>query len=684
MKSSPTASSSFSDSECALPKLVMNKLRGRLAAVGLAAFLIATPALAQPAADTLPRLERLVRTGDPDALASLLRERAGHAPGAPYAARVAWLKLLRQAYLDKGEAGAAADTAVEIERAALGQNDGFNAAIGALGRIERLTGSRPSDALAALNALDARSASVAEPEFVAALQQAYGDVYQALGQFDFALSHYLKALEICRQHPGLLRPTPNLLRLSIAKVQVYTREAAQVLETLHQIGPDGGALPPAGAARAAVIEGIAESMRKRNAASLAAYARGLEIARRNGLVSFEASALANMADGYLQERNWAKAEQTARAALEAVNRGRVEGIGTTAMVNLGLALAGQGRLDEGLKYIDRAATEMEVAQAWPDLVNTLGEKSQALERAGRLREALSTLQQQQRVAARLSAAERSNAVTVLQEQFNAQRRAVQIEGLRRENALKDEEIHKRRVWQAVASAGAAMALTLCALAWVLYRRSAQGARRLQLLNRELAFHSTHDALTGLRNRRSFRATMAQREASPGAGDQCFVLLDIDHFKSINDRFGHAAGDAVLVDVARRLRDVAGERATALRWGGEEFLIHADGLPVQQHAGFVRELLEAVSCTPVSTEEDVATQVTISAGALSLPDQGAASLDWQQALALADHALYRAKDAGRNRAYLADGRLARAGVAGLRLEPVLPDGCGAEAPVCHPS
>jgi diguanylate cyclase (GGDEF)-like protein len=662
-------------------KHAMNKLRGRLAAAGAAVLLIAAPVLAQPAPDTLARLEQQVRAGDPGALAALLRERAGYGPGAPYEARVAWLKLLRQAYVDKGDNSAAVDTAAEIERAALGRDDAFNASIGALGSIERLTGSRPSDALAALNALDARSAHVVEPEFVAALQQAYGDVYQALGQFDFALSHYLKALEICRQHPGLLRPTPNLLRLSIAKVQVYTREAEQVLDTLHQIGPDGGALPPAGAVRAAVIEGIAESMRKRNAASLAAYARGLEIARRNGLVSFEASALANMADGYLQEHSWNKAEQTARAALDAVKRGRVEGIGTTAMVNLGLALAGQGRLDEGLKYIDRAATEMEVAQAWPDLVNTLGEKSQALERAGRLREALSTLQQQQRVAARLSAAERANAVTVLQEQFNAQRRAVQIDGLRRENALKDEEIRKRRVWQAVASAGAAMALTLCALAWMLYRRSAQGARRLQVLNRELAFHSTHDALTGLRNRRSFRDTMAQRASGAGAGDQCFVLLDIDHFKSINDRLGHAAGDAVLVGVAHRLRAVAGERATALRWGGEEFLIYADGLPLQQHAGFVRELLEAVSAAPISSGADTGPQVTISAGALSLPAQGAASLDWQQALALADHALYRAKDAGRNRGYLADGRLARAGVAGLRLEPVLPAGCGAEAPSC---
>ncbi len=644
----------------------------------------AAPAPEAPAL-ALERLEEQVRAGAPGALAALLAERRHFLAGVSPAQRIAYLTLLRQAHVDKGDGAAAADVAIEIERAALAADDGLNAALGALGRIERLTASRPADALAALNALDARSARLGQPEFVAALQQAYGDAYLALGQFDFALSHYLKALEVCRQHPALLRPTPNLLRLSIAKLQVYTRAPEQVLETLGQIAADGGALPPAGRVRAAVIEGIAQSMRGNGARSLGAYRRGLELARTYDLPALEANALSNLADGYLQERSWVKAEQTASAALRVAERAHDVHTARMAMVNLGMALAGQGRVDEGMKQIDRAAREMEVEQSWPDLVNALSEKSRGLEQAGRWRDALAALRHQQRIAARLTAAERENAVMVLQEQFNAQRRAVQIEGLRRENALKDDEIRSRRTWQAVASAGAAAALLLCAVAWLLYRRSAQGARRLQVLNAELEFHSTHDALTGLLNRRSFRDTMlaraaAQEGATRGA-DQCFVLLDIDHFKAINDRLGHAAGDAVLVEVARRLRETAGARASVLRWGGEEFLVYADGLPVGRHAGFVRELLEAVAAGPVAAGEDVVTAVTISAGALALPAVGAAPLDWQQALALADHALYRAKDAGRHRGYLADGRLVRAGVAGLRLEAVLPGRSGAGAPLC---
>ena len=163
---------------------------------------------------------------------------------------------------------------------------------------------------------------------------------------------------------------------------------------------------------------------------------------------------------------------------------------------------------------------------------------------------------------------------MLQEQFNAQQRAIQIEGLRRANVLKDREIKQRRVWQLIASSGAALALLLCGFVFRLYRRSQRTQRQLELLNTELAFHSTHDALTGLLNRRSFRERMQVRAQRCDGGQgalpaECFVLLDIDHFKAINDRHGHAAGDEVLVEVARRaarggrrtrrLRDALGRR-----------------------------------------------------------------------------------------------------------------------------
>lgn len=628
-----------------------------------AALAVSANAPAAPAAPTAPR-----PAGDYEA-------------GSPYAHRIAYLKQLRQVKVDGGDAAGAGEVAGQIERLARTEGDEVNAAYGALGRIASTAESQPAAALSALNALDSREAVLDAPEFTASLQQAYGDIYLALGQYDFALSHYLHALDLCMRYPGLREPTPNALRLAIAKLKVYTRSPAQVLETLHAIDPAGGALSPGRQVRRHVIEGIAEGMLGHTDRSLQAYSRGLAIARANGLVMLEASALANMADSYLLEKRWPDAERHARAGLAAAQRAGDVHIARTAMVNLGIALAGQGRVAEGLGQIDAASTAMRADGSWPDLVNTLEEKSALLERLGDYRQALAALQERQDIGDRLTAAERANAVTVLQEQFDAQRRAAENDTLRRENAMKDTELRKRRLWQIVASVGAAAALLLCAVACVLYRRSALGARRLRVLNDELAFHSTHDTLTGLLNRRSFRDTMTAREQSGREADQCFVLLDIDHFKSINDRHGHAVGDAVLVEVARRLQATVGERGAVLRWGGEEFLVHIDGLLRAQHAGVVRELLDAVAAGPVVAGEGTLAHVTISAGALSMPGDAVAPLDWQQALALADHALYRAKDAGRHCGFLVDGRLAGAGIAGLLLEHIAPSS-GGSSTVLH--
>lgn len=596
---------------------------------------------------------------------------AGYEAGSPYAHRIAYLKQLRQAKADGGDAAGAAGVAGEIERLAATEGDRANAAYGALASIAGMAEARPAAALSALNALDSREAKLSAPEFTASLQQAYGDIYLALGQYDFALGHYLHALDLCLRHPGMAEPTPNALRLSIAKLKVYTRSPEQVLAALHAIVPAGGALSPGRQVRMHVIEGIAEGMLGHPGRSLQAYERGLAIARANGLTMLEASALANMADSYLLEKRWTDAERSARAGLAAARRAGDVHIARMATVNLGLALAGQGRLADGLAEIDEAAAAMRTEASWPDLVNTLEEKSRVLEAAGDYRQALAALRERQDIGERLGAAERANAVTAVQEQFDAQRRAAENDVLRRENATKDTELHKRRLWQIVASAGAATALLLCAVACVLYRRSALGARRLRLLNEELAFHSTHDALTGLLNRRSFRDAMTARARSGTQAEQCFVLLDIDHFKSINDRHGHAAGDAVLVEVARRLQAAVGARGAVLRWGGEEFLVHVDGMARALHAGVVRELLDAVAASPIEAGAGAVAHVTISAGALSMPAHGAEPLDWQQALALADHALYRAKDAGRHCGYLVDGRLGAAGVASLRLEHVAP-------------
>lgn len=577
--------------------------------------------------------------------ALLLQAADGYGAQAPYAEQLRYLRLLAQAYRDAGEIDAAGAADQRIARLAGAQGDSVNAALGPLGQVSRLLGKDPAAALAALGGLDLRYAPVRDPEFIATVQRLYGDVYVALGQFDFGLGHYLKALEIARAHPELLSP----------------RVAG---------------LPPRAHARVFLHKGIAEVMLERPARAREAYGQALAIARAHGLAVLQADILANIADSWLVEHRYPEAERAARAA----QAGDAEAL-RTANANLGFALLGQGRLAEGRSIIDAVVAQMRAAHALPDLADVLAEEGRALERAGRVKEALAILREHEEVVARLASSEREKTVAVLQEQFNAQQRAIQIEGLRHENLVKDLEIQRRRVWQLIASSGTVLALLLCGFVYRLYRRSQRTQRQLELLNTELAFHSTHDALTGLLNRRSFREHMLVRderaERDPARFPaECFVLIDIDHFKAINDRHGHGAGDEVLVEVARRLREAVGERGLLMRWGGEEFLVYVESLDAAGHADLVRALLDTLAEAPVAIEGGHALAITLTAGALSLPERAGdgdgfkSAPGWQQALALADHALYRGKQEGRNRAYLIDG--AATGARALQPELILPE------------
>ncbi len=165
-----------------------------------------------------------------------------------------------------------------------------------------------------------------------------------------------------------------------------------------------------------------------------------------------------------------------------------------------------------------------------------------------------------------------------------------------------------------------------------------------------------DPLTGLGNRRTFDGLLAveigraRRHGDPLG----LVMLDLDGFKAVNDRHGHQAGDRVLIEVGRRLVEIARRGEAISRIGGEEF---AWVLPRTDAAGTTAaaaRALEAIAATPF---EDVGT-LTISAGVCELAEAGSAD----ELVRLADRMLYRAKSAGRNtvRCHVPEGALARTG------------------------
>ncbi|WP_295816679.1 GGDEF domain-containing protein [uncultured Deinococcus sp.] len=183
---------------------------------------------------------------------------------------------------------------------------------------------------------------------------------------------------------------------------------------------------------------------------------------------------------------------------------------------------------------------------------------------------------------------------------------------------------------------ATLLLLVYALAW--YRSS---YLKISVEHELLARQALTDPLTGLPNRHATYAAIEQllaqfRQGQPGS----VILLDVDHFKAVNDTYGHPAGDRVLISLADTLRAHVDAAHTPGRWGGEEFILVLPGVDAAQATGLAERLRTHLHTTP---HPDVGT-VTASFG-VTAPVPGD---DLARLTARADQALYRAKSAGRNR------------------------------------
>lgn len=162
-----------------------------------------------------------------------------------------------------------------------------------------------------------------------------------------------------------------------------------------------------------------------------------------------------------------------------------------------------------------------------------------------------------------------------------------------------------------------------------------------------------DGLTGLANRRSFDIFLASNFASaePTTIGPCLLLLDIDHFKKINDTYGHLFGDKVICSIATILRHCVKGSDLAARYGGEEFVVVLPETPLEgacMLAEKIRKVVENCRVKRTGSNEVVAT-VTISLGVASR----APGETEQDLIARADKALYRSKEGGRNRVTVAE-------------------------------
>jgi two-component system cell cycle response regulator len=176
--------------------------------------------------------------------------------------------------------------------------------------------------------------------------------------------------------------------------------------------------------------------------------------------------------------------------------------------------------------------------------------------------------------------------------------------------------------------------------------------RLVKAREEMRYRATHDALTGIWNRASI-LSLVRSELQRGARELrpvSLLLCDVDHFKSVNDNYGHIIGDQILEEVAKRFKDEVRGYDAVGRYGGEEFLIVLSDCDTASLEVRAEALRRSIADSPLLID-DLVISITISIGGTTC-GKAAVDLPLELILAEADTALYQAKARGRNRSVFA--------------------------------
>jgi diguanylate cyclase (GGDEF)-like protein len=488
-----------------------------------------------------------------------------------------------------------------------------------------------------------------------------GQSYAEDGEFPVALTKLQGAADLARQIQDDQIPLAASLN-ALAVLYNQMKENDKGLSTLDELLSVSEKMQsPGRMAIARNTEYVLAIDANQPRRALRALQEGLELERKLGATRMIATTLVNLSDNYLKDHDYAKVLRYANESLVAAHETNDAITEATARINIGQAYLGMGRLGDGKKSFEVGLAFLEKANSKPDLQIALVEYGEALERAGDMAGAVAAYHRERKLSNELFERQRQQVVLELQEKYEAEKKQRQIELLSRENQVKGAEIDNRRLQQRVWWLLALVFALASMVVGLLYRKVRHANAQLEVKNLELKAQSALDPLTALYNRRHFQEYMRthnhveKRDADKRShhGDDivgALFLLDVDHFKNVNDSYGHAAGDAVLKMIAETLRIALRETDMIVRWGGEEFLAFLPAIPRHGLEEVARRILTSISAQRVQCQgQEISVNVSVGFAPFPLVPKDI-PLPWERAVNLVDMALYLAKAHGRNRAY----------------------------------
>jgi diguanylate cyclase (GGDEF)-like protein len=476
------------------------------------------------------------------------------------------------------------------------------------------------------------------------------DQLQAQGKGRDALAEALSAADSLqdKRDPELLALSDYSLCTAYDEIQEFERALPFCQHARERWHATGNAYDEG---RALSLEADVRYNQNDSATAIRLLEQARALYRKLGEDSMALSASDNLARLYIGKGRASEALELSRSAYAQDRASDRELYAVLSRANIARALSALGRHQEAQAEIGGAVSEAREHKLVSTLPDLLDGQSRIAEAAGDLKLALKSLRESADLDQNAPKhSDSANSVAALEARFASREKELQIRELERANHIKqleltaanaqavqhEEELSRQRLSLIAASVAVVALIVITVLLFKLLRVQ----RRHGALLSEQALR---DPLTGVDNRRALFLHMRQLLAEQGPPlPHALLLLDLDHFKQVNDNHGHPAGDAVLIAVARQLAQRLGERGSLARLGGEEFAILCPGCGRNVAIELADDLRHAVAELLVADVPALG-QVTASIGVALFDGEGSLD-DWMRAV---DRALYAAKARGRN-------------------------------------
>ncbi|MFZ6819386.1 tetratricopeptide repeat-containing diguanylate cyclase [Undibacterium sp. Ji22W] len=450
------------------------------------------------------------------------------------------------------------------------------------------------------------------------------------------------ALGVARANNDRFRQAGSLRSLALVEVDFGDKEDAlihidEAVALYRQINPDSfnttGLLN-----RAYILMSL-----KRYDDSLKAYREVEQIAIKQKEDTVPPIVWSNYADIAYAQGNFQQAHKEIKRLLEWSQQHQDVFLNSYAKMTAALLAVESKNLEQAQSLFADALQIFQKEDHQVEIRDFYGNIATAYFKNGYYKQAYAALEKKLELNSSIEQQSRGHAANELRELLKTEERI-------KENLTLQAEVEKSRLniqrWVFLAL------LLMLALAWSarLFMQTRKRNTALLVENKELDYQRFQDPLTQLFNRRYVMENSAAIWDKIQQQSAAILIIDADHFKKINDNFGHPAGDAALIEIARRIKLTMRDSDIVVRWGGEEFLVCSFACNAEQARIMVSRVLEELRR---STLEFAGKTIALSAsiGYVLAPLQGQTKgfIEFDDSVKLADAALYLAKTTGRNRA-----------------------------------